>query len=73
MHFVVQPHVDTDRSSATAQDVVDSVAGSSRLEGVTIPDEHRQLAAAFLAGEMDAAEYRAKARAMMLADLGLDG
>jgi Antitoxin VbhA len=73
MQSVAQHHVDTKRSLATVQDVVESVAGSSRLEGVTIPDEHQQLAAAFLAGEIDADEYRAKARALTLVDLGLDG
>ncbi len=70
---MAQPHVDSKRFTDAVRDVVDSVAGSSRLEGVTIPDKHRELAAAFLAGEMDAAEYRVKVRAMTLADLGLDG
>lgn len=72
MRFVAQHHVDTDRSLAAVRDVVDSVAGSAELEGMTIPEAHRTLAASFLAGEIDADEYRARARSLTLTDLGLD-
>jgi hypothetical protein len=73
MSFVAQPHVETERSVDAVRDVVDNVAGSAELEGVTIPEAHRRLAASFLAGEIDADEYRSRARSLTLADLGLDG
>ena len=46
--------------------------GGGDLEGVTIADEHRRLAAAFLAGDIDEATYRAKAVALTVDDVGLD-
>ena len=73
MHLVAQHHVETERSLAAVHEVVDSVAGSAQLEGVAIPEAHRMLAASFLAGQMDAHEYRARARSLTLTDLGLGG
>jgi hypothetical protein len=70
--LVAQPYVDDDRLPAAARDVLENAAGSARLEGVSIPADHRRLAAAFLAGELDEATYRARARQLILGELGLD-
>jgi hypothetical protein len=70
--LVAQPHVDVDRLPAAARDALENAAGSARLEGVSISDDHRRLAAAFLAGELDEATYRARARELILCELSLD-
>jgi len=69
---VAQPHVDVDHLPAGARDALENAAGSARLEGVSISDDHRRLAAAFLAGELDEASYRAEARELILGELGLN-
>jgi Antitoxin VbhA len=69
---VAQPNVDVESLPAAVRKVVENAAGSARLEGVTIADEHRRLAAAFLAGDIDEATYRAKAVALTVDDVGLD-
>ena len=57
---------------AAARGVLDNAAGSARLEGVTISDDHRRIAAAFPAGEIDDAEYRANALKLTLEELDPD-
>lgn len=68
MRPVAQPHVDAERLPAALGDVVDNAIGSAELEGVVMSDAHRQLAAAFLTGEIDEAEYEAEALALALAE-----
>ncbi|HEX6236612.1 MAG TPA: hypothetical protein VFZ68_05435 [Acidimicrobiales bacterium] len=69
---MAKPHIDVDRLPAATRDVLENAAGSARLEGVSISDDHRRLAAAFLAGEFDEATYRAKSRELILGEFGLD-
>jgi Antitoxin VbhA len=65
---VAQPYVDAERLPAALREIVDGAVGSAELEGVTISDDHRRLAAAFLTGQIDEAEYEAEALALALAE-----
>lgn len=65
---MAQPHVDAKYRPAALRDIVDNAVGSAELEGVAISDKHRRLAAAFLTGEIDEAEYEAEALALALAE-----
>lgn len=69
---MTQPKVDVESLPAAVREVVENAAGSARLEGVTIADEHWRLAAAFLVGDIDETSYRAKAVALTVDDIGLD-
>jgi len=64
--------VGTQRLSDANREALDSIAGSARLEGVEIRHRHQELAAAYLAGEIDEATYRARAERLIIADLSLD-
>jgi Antitoxin VbhA len=56
-----------------ARQILDAAVGSAELDGGTIPDSHRRLPAAFLAGQIDATEYRAEARRLVIQEsLDLD-
>jgi hypothetical protein len=68
LHPVAQPHVDTERLPAALRDVIDNAMGSAELEGVAVSDAHRQLAAAFLTGQIDETAYQAEALALALAE-----
>ena len=57
---------DPERLPPATRQILDAVVGSAELDGDTIPDSHRRLAAAFLAGQIDAAEYRTEARRLVL-------
>jgi hypothetical protein len=62
----------TQQLSTVDRAAIDNAAGSARLEGVVIPDSHKELAAAFLAGEIDESTYRARALAITGEDLGIE-
>lgn len=47
--------------------LLDNVAASARLEGQELPEEDEKLAAAYLAGEIDATEYRQRILQLVVA------
>jgi hypothetical protein len=49
-----------------------NAAASARLEGVEIPVEHEELAAAYLAGTIDEDTYRRQVRELTAKELGID-
>lgn len=59
-------------ASSADWEVLDAVAGSARLEGIEVPERHTASAAAYLAGEVDAATYEAWVRSLIVTELGLD-
>jgi Antitoxin VbhA len=65
---MAQSHVDAERLPAALREIVDNAVGSAELEGVAISDDHRRLAATFLTGQIDEAEYEAEALALALAE-----
>jgi hypothetical protein len=65
-------NVETQHLSDAERAALDNAAGSARLEGIEIPEDHQALAAAYLAGEVDEDTYRARARALTGKDLGID-
>jgi len=48
-----------------AQQLLDDVAASSRLEGQELREEDLELARAYLAGEIDAATFQERARQLV--------
>ncbi|MGH8990783.1 MAG: hypothetical protein ACRDZ7_04565 [Acidimicrobiia bacterium] len=45
--------------------VLSNAAANARLEGQELPDEDEELAAAYLAGEIDAATYQLRIRELV--------
>jgi hypothetical protein len=62
--------VGTERLSDADREALDSIAGSARLEGVEIPESHEELAAVYLAGEIDEATYQARIESLIVKDFG---
>ncbi|MGH9233661.1 MAG: hypothetical protein ACRD0R_10045 [Acidimicrobiales bacterium] len=60
---------DPERLPPAARQILDAAVGSAELDGGTIPDSHRRLAAAFLAGQIDTADYRAESLRLTLEDV----
>jgi hypothetical protein len=73
MTHVARPSdVDLQLLDAGARTVLANAAASARLEGVEIPVEHEELAAAYLAGTIDADTYRRQIRELTAKELGID-
>jgi hypothetical protein len=64
--------VDLQRLDHEARTMLANAAASARLEGVEIPVEHEELAAAYLAGTIDEDTYRRQVRELTAKELGID-